>query len=274
MSYYRRSRKDAKNLSIIGYLIILVCCCLIITMAYFFIDGKKNRIELDPVTNCPKDIDSVSSYVAVIFDKTDTYNRIQQTYLKRYFSDFRKNLSLHSKISFYVITDNDDADAEIRPEYSICNPATGTNADSRYQNEKRMKKNWQTKFEQPLKNAITSYLTPSAANSSPIFEIFQKVALTAFPSDKKAKKKIIIISDMLHHTDEWSHYDRPLDFDAFSKTPYSKKVSTDLQGASVEILYISREGSENIQTTKHQLFWESYIRENNGVFKKPEYVDG
>ena len=118
-------------------------------------------------------------------------------------------------------------------------------------------------------------MKPSEADASPIMEILQVVSLSAFPTESSdAKKKIVIISDMLHHTPEWSHYRGQMDFATLEQTPYFQRIRTDLQGADVQILYVRRNGMEKLQTKRHAFFWADYIDAIGGHLSLIEKIDG
>jgi hypothetical protein len=192
--------------------------------------------------------------------------------LHRYFENFKNSLTIGTKLILYVI---EDKKKEISPDFIICNPGTGEHSNQYTTNPSLIKKRWREKFENPLNTIIEEFLKPSTAQNSPIMEMFQVVALSAFPStNDSVKKRIIIISDMLHHTPEWSHYRSQLDIGALKKTAYYQKVGTDLQNASVEILYVRRDGMDQVQTKRHALFWADYIESIGGRVVLIERIDG
>jgi hypothetical protein len=271
MSYYTVKKRRGQRKAWIGIAIIIFVIACIATVFAVKTKIEDQRVVLDPSTLCP--VTGSPSYVAVVFDKTDAYNKIQQQFLKRYFDTFKDSLPVGAQVSLYVIGDNQAED--IKPEFLICKPRTGKDANVYYENPGLIIKRWRNRFVRPLDAAIDDSMASSSSTTSPIMEMLQIVALSAFPPEsEEIPKRIILVSDMLHHTTEWSHYRGQLDIKRLMSTAYYHKLSTDLHGAEVEIMYIRREGSEALQTKRHALFWADYIDSIGGRVKLIERVDG
>ena len=107
-------------------------------------------------------------------------------------------------------------------------------------------------------------------------EKIQAISITAFPRKTTIPRRIIIISDMLQHTPDHSHYTTVPDFKTFEKTPAYRKVWTDLRGVEIDILYVNRHGAEatRIQGRRHVDFWEAYFDSMRGMLKRVTRVEG
>jgi hypothetical protein len=271
MSYYAIKKQRGKRKAQIGvvlFIVVLLCIAAVFTVKSK-LEGQK--IALDPATQCP--VTGSPAYFAVVFDKTDAYNKIQQKFLKRYFEQFKESLPVGAQVSLYVI---DDKQAEeIKPKFIICKPRTGKDANALYENPDLINKRWNDKFVKPLDGAIEYFMSPSTSSTSPIMEMFQIVSLSAFPpGSEDIPKQIVLVSDMIHHSSEWSHYRGQMDIKQLMSTAYYQKLSTDLHGAEVVILYIRREGAEALQTKRHALFWADYVESIGGRVTLIERVDG
>ncbi len=270
MSYYRRKHK-AQSKHRLGLLYIALAIVVVITVFSIRILLESRHIVRDSKTGCP--VEGSPSYVAIVFDKTDSYNPIQKQYLKRYFRRLKTQLPTHSQIALYVIKAKNKN--RITPEVIVCNPGTGKNSSVWSANPTLLKKRWREQFEIPLDKAIEEFMRSSTADSSPILEMVQIVSLSAFPTgSEKSDKQMIIVSDMLHHTTEWSHYRKQFDFESLHQIPYYKKIRTNLHGTEVQILYVRREGAQKLQTKRHAFFWADYMHSINGKVTLIEKIDG
>src|SRR5262249_53067496 len=94
----------------------------------------------------------------------------------------------------------------------------------------------------------------------------QSVSVSAFAGSGRQEipKHLVIVSDMLQYTLEYSQYDRVQSFDTFRSSNYHRRVRADLKGADVEIIYIRRGTRNAVQGKAHIRFWEDYIRDANG----------
>ncbi len=277
MSYYRHKQQQGRRKQWIGVLLLALVAATIAALFGVKLMLEDRRTPLDPDTLCPTT--GPSGYLAIVFDKTDSYNPIQQRFLHRWFNTLEQQIPAGTRVSLYVIDGRDEP--RLDPELSLCNPGDGSDANVLYENPALLNKRWQTRFQQPLEQAIATSIEPAKADSSPIFEILQTVALSAFPPnvgtdapDPATPRKIVLVSDMIQHTPEWSHYRGQLDMKRLQATPYYQKVRTDLQGAEVQILYVRRAGSEQLQTKRHALFWADYIQSIGGRVTLVERIDG
>ncbi|RYH56192.1 MAG: hypothetical protein EON54_12260 [Alcaligenaceae bacterium] len=97
-----------------------------------------------------------------------------------------------------------------------------------------------------------------SARTSPIFEMLQLVAVNGFRKHAiKGERRLIIMSDMLHNTPEFSMY-RPLpDYSAFAASGYGQKMQLDLPDVEVDLNYLIN--SPQFQTKRNLRFWEEYF---------------
>ncbi|MDT8424850.1 MAG: hypothetical protein RQ733_02635 [Methyloprofundus sp.] len=272
MSKYRKRKQAVQRKNLIGLVLIFAVLALIAGLAFFRYELQNNQAVYDPETLCPIDVTS-PKYVALVFDKSDTYNKIQQQFLRRFFSEFKAKLLPSTRISIYVIDAHNNK--EISPDFVVCAPRTGDDANAFYENPKLIRQRWHERFEQPLDQAIDGFMQPAQADFSPIMEVFQTISLSAFPPHADAaQKQIILISDMLQHTSEWSHYRGQMNFSQLQKTVYYQRINTDLQQAEVNILYVRREGMEKLQNKRHAFFWSDFIQSIGGQVTLIEKIDG
>ncbi|PKM12867.1 MAG: hypothetical protein CVV13_03935 [Gammaproteobacteria bacterium HGW-Gammaproteobacteria-3] len=271
MARYQKRQQRTQRKNRLGILLIGCVLLIAIGLGYFGYIRQKLQPAFDAATLCPPG--QSPAYIALVFDKTDAYNSVQQRFLNRYFSAFKTELAVGTRIALYVI---DDLDRDLSaPDFEVCVPRTGEEANALYENPKLIRRRWLERFEQPLDRAIAGFMQPAHADQSPIMEMFQVIALSAFPVNAtNATKKIIIVSDMLQHTPEWSHYRSRMDFSALAQTAYFQRIRTDLEGVEVQILYVRRDGMEKLQTKRHALFWAEFIAAMGGRVTLIEKIDG
>lgn len=280
MSYYQHRQQQGRRKQWLGVVLLLLVVAAVAAVFLFKLSLQRQHIALDPQTHCP--LDGPSGYLAVVFDKTDSYNNIQQRFLTRWFKRLKQDLPTGTQVSLYVI--DGSGQARLDPSLVVCNPDNGQHANALYENPELLQKRWHERFEQPLDQAISAFMQPSTADSSPIFEMLQVVALSAFPPaagsagdsrrDDAKPKRIVLISDMIQHTPEWSQYRGQMDLSKLKASPYFTRVGTNLQGAEVEILYVRRDGKEALQSKRHALFWADYIAAIGGQVTVIERIDG
>lgn len=220
---------------------------------------------------CPVEREPVV-YWAVLVDATEPYTGPQKVSIRRHFEDLKAAVPQHGKLAVYVVDAREVGALEAR--VSLCNPGSG--GSWLWQNPPAIETRWRTGFDEPLRSLLDEIIEAADARFSPIMEKVQAIAITAFPTKTEVPKRITIISDMLQHTRDHSHYARVPDFDAFRDTPAYRRVWADLTGVEIDILYVFRHGPESarIQGTPHVGFWEAYFDSLSGTLTRVTRVEG
>jgi hypothetical protein len=83
--------------------------------------------------------------------------------------------------------------------------------------------------------------------------------------DSKAdNKRILLVSDMLHYTSQYSQYRQNSQFKEFNNSAYSLEVRPHLNGVNLEILYVVRARDRKLQNRGHIAFWEAFVSNAGG----------
>jgi len=251
------SRRKKRSEDIKGYIIIFISGIVLLCLfgIYFFV--SKNTVVLTKDTLCP--VDGPHGHTVFLIDRTDTYSKIQIAQIEKYLAQFQSEIPKHNELSIYDI--NSDPDNSLTPVFKMCNPGDGNDIDnweSLATNKNQIKQKYEEKFESKLRSTLDNMLLPNTENISPIFEMIKVVAVKAFPLTKtKNGNHLIIISDMLHNSSDYSHYQSTPDINTFKKSNFHKKINVDLMKAKINILYVERATSANLQTNNHKDFWAS-----------------
>jgi hypothetical protein len=105
----------------------------------------------------------------------------------------------------------------------------------------------------------------------------QDIAIGQFSgaATERVQKKLIVISDMLEFTREYSQYPRAgdLSYQRFKQSPAYLKFRTDLHGAEVTIDYVQRV-EPKIETKRHIDFWHEWVTDNRGKWDRARRLQG
>jgi hypothetical protein len=159
--------------------------------------------------------------------------------------------------------------ARSRSLFSRCNPGDGNGLSEWTDNPHIARMRWVEDFIRPAKEAMRSSLASAKAKSSPIMGALQDIALDQFSSQsvQSIPKSLIVISDMLEFTPDYSQYPSAgdLSYQRFRQSRAYPKYRTDLHRAGVTIQYVIRE-QPKIDTVRHMEFWRGWTADNNGTF--------
>lgn len=253
----KKKRKKVKSIyATIVVIIIVVIVCAVFALRFYL---SNQIVKTNEDTLCPED--GAVAYTAILIDSTDSFNHVQKAFLDKYLTKIKKELKTFEQISLFVV--GDESLQKIAPKFLLCNP--GNNANELYQNPQRIQKKWREDFQIPLSSALNGLISSEKASRSPIMEMIQAVSINGFPFEDVGKdKKIIIISDMLHHTDKYSLYQENINFEIFRETPYYRHLKCNLADVEVQILLLIRKDYEHLQKRNLINFWEQYIQSQDG----------
>jgi hypothetical protein len=112
----------------------------------------------------------------------------------------------------------------------------------------------------------------------PDMAAIQDIAIDQFSRDvvQGIPKSLIVISDMLEYTRDYSQYPSAgdLSYRRFQRSPAYLKFRTDLHGARVTIEYVRRNLPVKFDSRQHMQFWHEWIRENRGVYEIAKSLQG
>lgn len=265
----RHARKQ-RNTTIAWILVLSLAVGLVVAgVVYKLLTAEPG---LNKVTLCPAD--GPRGHFVLLVDKTDPLNFTQKQALSITFKEIiEKRTPEGYLLSIFVLGEDFKANAE--PLIELCNPGTGADKSAMTANLKKLRQQYEHKFVEPMRRQSEALLSTTPAKTSPILEMVQLVGINAFRKhDVKGERRLIMLSDMLHNTPQFSMFRSPTDYDyaAFAATSYGKKTQLDLGGADVELLYLLH--TPQLQTRRNLLFWEEYFKKSGARVVAVQPLEG
>jgi len=268
-----RRRRGARGFAAAIGGAVLICVALAATtaLAVFYFTTPKSP-TLDASTLCP--VDGHRGITVVLVDTSDDILSTTRQDIIRLLRDQVKGLPEYHLFDIRVL---DPVNAKSRSLFSKCNPGDGNGLSEWTANPRLARMRWLESFDQPATQAVNNSLAPAKAKTSPIMASLQDIALSQFsdPPVQSLPKHLVVISDMIEFTKDYSQYPNAgdLSYQRFLKSSAYLKYRTDLHGAAVSIEYIVREGLK-IDSIKHIEFWNTWIKDNRGAFKIAHRLQG
>ena len=225
-----------------------------------------NAPPIDPNTFCPKD--GIHARTAILFDATDPMDEQTIERVRTHAETLvRERLELYEWAGVFVL--GEDNLALPTPSIALCNPGNESTCNPLVVNCQDVAREFERKFERPMREAIESLAKLPAGQRSPILEMIRSVAL-ARHFEGAERKRLVVVSDMLQNVPgQYSHYDGNNDFARWSDGDYAREfLRPILNGVEVEIWYIKRPELRGLQTRGHVDFWESYFAAAGARVKK------
>jgi len=246
------ARRDQGN-KILAYLIGIITLLIISIVGYLLYKQEK---PINESNMCPAS-GPLGQYVLLI-DTTDPFSFIQKQAYKTYASNLLKR-EVPPGYLLSVFTLGERFEESAKPIIEICNPGDGSDKSELTTTISKLQKRYKDRYSEPILQIIESINTDQPASQSPIFEMIQLVSINGFKKNSVAgDKHLIIISDMLHNTSGFSMYSKgQYTLDSLMNSNYGKKLTTDLQGVEVELLFLVN--TPQFQSRQQQYFWEQYF---------------
>lgn len=222
-------------------------------VAYMSAAGESGKI--DHKTSCRKD--APLEIIAIVIDHTDSISPVQKMAIETDLQDIANSSHKSGSIQFYSVSAA--AQQVLKPDFTLCNPGNSEQESSISGNKARAAKKFAEKFENIIQANLGKMLTSETAHSSPIMESIQSVAVTSFLGKRNAhaNKRLVLVSDLLQHTPEFSLFKGIPDFSQFQESDQWRSVRADLKNVDVDIFFIHRNGGH--QDPKIKTFWQMYF---------------
>jgi hypothetical protein len=268
MSKRNRRKKTNNNLPIAIIALVIMLLCIFV---YQYTKAVQSTIKTDKVTNCRSD-GFLPRDTVILIDATEAVSEAQFEDLSNQLKLIVSDSTIYERFTIYFLRDEPD---RFQPKLTVCDPGTGENLSSATNNLRKLKKTWKESFEAPLKNSIDGLDEVSPSTSSPIMEMIKYVGLRTFARSNSPDKRLILVSDMVEHTDSYSQYrNRNFNFDSLAKAPYFREMRPRLNEVTIKLLYIERPSLSEIQGNDHVTkFWQPFVRRSGGQINDVTYIN-
>lgn len=262
--YHEYSQSEKSNLIQKISLIFIIIAPLV--AGYLYLSQSKT----DKNTLCPDS--GPTGHIVVLIDNTDPYSFIQHEAFTNSLKVLAKETVKKGELlSIYNL--NESFEKNAKPIFEKCNPGTPKEESELTSNLKKVETRFNQNFYEPIQSIALSLTSKVPSTQSPIFEMLQLASINSFQKQKtNGEKTLIIFSDMLHNTDEFSMFKPIPEFDEFLKTAYGQRTQTDFQNINVHINYLMN--YPKLQTRKQLHFWEKYFEKMGGKITKVTPMEG
>lgn len=252
-----------------GQMLLLLGVVGMAVLGYFVFQANENVVARSSSTLCRQD-GVISKETAIVIDATDSFSQSQAILVKKEIQAMLKNSLVDERITLYVLGENIRTDID---QLSVCNPGDGSEKSELTSNKRRLREKWETLFYERVVEAVDELVGERHAVQSPILEMMKLVSVKTMYDSPAREKRIVLVSDMLQHTEAYSHYRQRPDYQSFSETAYSVRQKPHLLGVDVSILYLLRPRNLPLQNRGHIGFWESLVTENGGLITRVKTIN-
>ena len=238
---------------------------------FFYVSAKENYVKLNPDNHCPE-VKPLKQLTVLVLDTTDSLNRAQKSSVKNVVEKLVSSTPRYGALAIYAVSP--DEQRQSQSIFYRCNPGRKSEIDPKFANPAKIEQEWKEGFHLPLNDTLERNLESGGANSSPIMESIQWVAIQEFGplADVGIPLKLVVISDFLQHTTGYSHYRVHPIFSGFENSQYYRKVKANLQDAQIELWFVRRNTGR--QDSSLENFWRTYFLAQGTNSVSIEHLEG
>ena len=254
-----------------GLGLILVVISIFTLIGFMYVSATKNYVALNPDNHCPED-KFLNHLTVLVMDTTDSLNRAQKSSVKNVVEKLVSSTPRYGALAIYAVSP--DEQRQSQSIFYRCNPGRKNEIDPKFANPAKIEQEWKEGFHLPLNETLEKNLESGGANSSPIMESIQWVAIQEFGplADADTPLKLVVISDFLQHTTGYSHYRVNPNFSSFENSQYYRKVKANLQDAQIELWFVRRNTGR--QDSSLENFWRTYFQAQGAKSVSIEHLVG
>ena len=261
--------KRKKRGDLIGIAIIFLSLVVVIGFGLSISNYMDNQVKIDKQTFCPTE--EPLNKTVVLIDLSDELNKPQKEFFLKEMESIKNDVKKHHNFTIYLL--DEDLNISENKKISICNPGTQKDIENSNIIEKssinprKVKEDWEKLFSERISNEIDQLLERSPSqNTSPVLEMIQLVSIREFKNLESDANNLIIVSDMLQNTNNFSMYKSAIpSFDEFRKEEYFSKIRTDLKkNVKIKLFILKRDGYRKTQESEKFLeFWSNFFYRGN-----------
>jgi hypothetical protein len=203
---------------------------------------------------------------------TETHRRFALNFIKEYVAD-DGNFPVRSRIALFTFSQSSFAapsGPDFRPRSDLCRPPSQGN--DLYENNRKITREFYQRFLVPVTAALEESFATHEGERSPILETLQLISRSQEIADT-GRKTLILVSDMLQHTDGFSHYRDRRSYEDFVRSGFANDVRADFRDWSIVVIYLRRYRDRHLQQAAHLDFWQRYFADAGGRITRWSGVD-
>lgn len=236
------------------YAIIALAMLATVGGAAYWLNREVSASAIDKVTLCP--LSGPIGMTAILVDLTDPLSPAQGAQLRAWLDKEIEDAPRGTQFTMGIVGEGPATWGATEP---LCKPQDAASANALTQNSQLIGNRYQERFRVPLDANIDRMTQASQANRSPIMESLQAlIADTPGFVTYDGPKRIVLVSDLLQHSDVLSFY-RGGDWESFLKSPDFQRMGATLRDAQVAIYQVPRpyEGIKDPASVED--FWMRYF---------------
>ena len=216
---------------------------------------------LDPENECRMDRND-PAHTILLIDQSDPFSENDLAWVDELIDAEARALPRFGRLT--VILPNSAQPYDPKTLYAHCSPGSVEDANPILQNPRMIDDTWREHFYKPLSSTVGETLKTTSQPSSPLFEALYAVGDRADFQSNRSNRRLVIVSDLMQHSDGFSFYRTGTDLEAFNQTSLAGQTPQ-FDGVDVVARIVPRQ-EYDLPISELKAFWRSYFDKTGGTF--------
>ena len=197
------------------------------------------------------------AHTIILIDQSDPFNPNDLDWVREFVDAEARSLPKYGRLT--VVTPNAATPYSPATVFSHCSPGSVEDANPFFENPRMIDDTWRDTFYTPLVGEVEQALTDTRQPASPLSEAIYAVADRADFQPSHGKRRVVLVSDLMQHSADFSFYKTGADYTAFKDTRLGREVPNMAEIDVVARIVPRQEYDLPIADVKG--FWRSYFDE-------------
>ncbi len=202
------------------------------------------------------------AHTIMLIDQSDPFNENDLGWVYEFIDAEARSLPRYGRLT--VMVPNSATPYDPSTVYVHCSPGSIEDANPILQNPRMIDDTWRDTFYTPLKSTVEDVLRDTRQPSSPLFEALYSVADRADFQPNRKNRRVVLVSDLMQHSDGFSFYRKGADLAAYQETEIASRPA-DFAGAEVVARIVPRQDYD-LPLEDVKAFWKTYFETSGANF--------
>ncbi|MEM6625693.1 MAG: hypothetical protein AAF719_03240 [Pseudomonadota bacterium] len=241
---------------------VAIATMLVGVFALFAFIAFNRPPPLEIATGCRQDKRD-PAHTVMLIDQSDPFNTRDFGWVEGFMESEARRLPKYGRLT--VVTPSTQNPFDPPDVFVMCSPGSADKANPILENPRMIDDNWREGFFSPLKTAMDGVLADKSASNSPLFEAVYAIGDRADFQSSVDNRRLIIVSDLMQHSDAFSLYRSKTDWDAYQSSTLSSQTPQ-LFGVDVVARIVPRQRYD-LPLDDLKAFWSQYFNGTGAAFR-------
>lgn len=221
--------------------------------------------------NSPPALDSQSAcrmdrkdpaHTIILIDQSDPFNPNDLDWVREFVDAEARSLPKYGRLT--VVTPNAGDPYSPSTVFSHCSPGSVEDANPIFENPRMIDDTWRDMFYTPLVEEVEATLVDKRQPASPLSEAIYAVSDRADFQRTHGQRRIVLVSDLMQHSADFSFYKTGADYEAFKAT----RLGSELPNmADIEVVarVVPRQ-EYDLPLADVKAFWRAYFNQTGASY--------